>query len=251
MKIATWNIGGGYTYDLNEHRASKEMNIGYFIEALQGSDLDVLALQEVYQPEAGESHAAEIAKILGFNVVQQFSEGGSHIHGTGALATALLLRNEKLLGQHSSVVLPGLPFPPRFPNGRMGMQIDRTAVITEYGGHIFATLHLEAIHIFGKNPHEGEGKNYFNAVDSYLAKHLQVGTILLGDFNVTDITSALPETMSKFKYRDVLPDESSAPTEDNTFKKPDHILVSEEIHCDHASITVVEADHYLCVVEVG
>ena len=88
MKIATWNIGGGFVYS-EESSAYDVLDLDYFISVLRDVIADVICLQEVHYVSDCDNQAALIANALGMRHVV-FPHAPSHMLKENQLSIAIL-----------------------------------------------------------------------------------------------------------------------------------------------------------------
>jgi len=252
MKILSWNVGG-------EHRFRKAIQNGgehdegdkpYFLEQVRRVDCDIIGFQETHRvPEGERSFVDTMHDELAMNVTDVYAYGDSHIKKGCQLALATASKLPII--ENKFIELPNPDLTIKRPNGDVWRTLDVGFLISELnttnGKIYFLNTHLVPLHYFHRAVMEEVFADLRGEIEKIIMLYKNEPTILVGDFNYTNIREMLPQVFVEGGFRDVFTHEETAPGKG----QQDHILVSR--HWDVQSHTIerdVEADHYPCVVEL-
>lgn len=243
MRIATWNIGGGFISSQKNHVYDIE-DIAYFIDELKKIDPDVVCLQEVHISE-GHNQAEMIAHGLGFEYFETQKLADSHLVEGEDLSLAILSRFPILKRQFHQLTNPKLTFTWR---GREVLSHDKgflECLIQSPESNVSVLCaHMIPFRKFGKDFCSSEFDVIRNEVELIMCSG-EVPKILGADMNYADVGAALPKVFER-GFKMVLPDTPTTPKG----RKYDKIIVSEQWSSKESQIVPGRADHYLGVAEL-
>ena len=251
MRIVSWNIAGGHTFEGKVEDASSydRENLDYFIEQLERVQPDIISLQEAHTPvdQNSDSQAQTIAGALGYEfVVNHPYFDRSHIEQQQRLSLAII---SKFPIQKSYYhLLPNPNLRTVRPNGDVWITFDAGFLVVtgDYKGAEFnvANCHMVPYHHFNRDFLE------FGAIRDDASEFLiglsQQPALVTGDFNYNNLRRLLPRVFENGTYNESFEGVETVPGRG----QQDHILFSNKWNLRKYEVRKGEADHYLCVAEL-
>ncbi|MBT5021238.1 endonuclease/exonuclease/phosphatase family protein, partial [Candidatus Woesearchaeota archaeon] len=219
MRIATWNIGGGFTSNGNNKFTKKDMN--YFLTELKNIKTDIILLQEVHCNQDNT-----LSEQLNLSKKNYLSSNIHKSHIEKNMNTRLsTLTNFEVLSKET-IFLPN----PNLIKKKKNIQLvshDKAFLKTEikYGKikiNIF-NIQLLPLQIFDRNYSEEQFSNIRTEIENIILKE-DKPTIICGDFNYDNLQKIIPKVFSN-GFKDVF---QNIPTEVYKNIQKDHILISKE-----------------------
>lgn len=243
MRLATWNIGGGFITQNQDLNFDLE-NLDYFIEELAKITPDIVCLQETHESEHS-SQPRKIANALGFSSVVTEATAPSHIKDEERLCISILSRYPLKSSKFNMLPNPNLEF---LWKGRKELSHDKgfTEAILNFDGHDIRVLsgHMVPFRKFGRDFMEDDFKHLREKIEEVI-----LGTsfpeVVGADMNWPDIYALIPKVFSS-GYSFLLDDIPTTPKE----RKYDKILASKEWRCSESKIIKGRADHFLCYADL-
>ena len=148
MRIATWNIGGGFI--LSEQKREYDLeDIDYFIHELKSSKAEIICLQEIHISENNDQPKI-IAEGLGYQYFEAESIADSHLKDDERLSISIISKYPILSAKFNKLTNPNLEFVWR---GKQAFSHDKgfLEAIVEYNGTNIRILsgHMVPFHKFG------------------------------------------------------------------------------------------------------
>jgi len=247
MRIATWNIGGGYIIhgrnNDGKHPYDKP-DIGYFIKQLEMVNPDAIALQESHVPKgSGPSQPNLIKKALRFGSLAMVSHADSHITKNQKLTMAIISKLKMEQSKYYKLKNPKL---------RKGNEVlhDKGILLSRVrldGDLInFVTIHGFPFRRFDRKFSEPEFRLIRVQITNILMGFSRTPTIIAGDFNDESLRPLFPRLFKSGAYKEVF----DKVTDPNGMKL-DHILFSTHWKVSKWAVVKGLADHYLCYADLG
>jgi endonuclease/exonuclease/phosphatase family metal-dependent hydrolase len=249
IKIASWNIAGGFPLGTLKQFDYSAKDISYFIEQLRLVNADVVCLQEAHTPDdETRSNAQEIADELGYPYVFNSVSSPSHIEKGNMLSTAIL--SKLPLSDERCVFYPDPSEPLVWRNGRpAGETHKKNLQVVSLEHFSIANTQMLPIHLFRLEYDDGEvGSELARVVNEVMTQNVANPVLWCGDFNFEDPLSIYPH-LNDLKLAEALPDTDTRPSVEGAKKRTDHIFYSPEFTLLRSDVIVVNADHYLCWAE--
>ncbi|MBT4604650.1 hypothetical protein HOC01_03355 [archaeon] len=243
MKVATWNIGGGFV--LNPETKKYDISdLDYFIDSLRKIDADLVCLQEVHYLSDLDNQAAKIADSLGMKYVI-FTHANSHIVSGQKLSIAILSKFSLTNCELKLVTNPKLVAEYK---GKQVELHDKGFVLAdiEVLGKSISVLssHLFPFRVFGDSFSEEQIMALKNEIFEIVSE--KKGPTILGvDLNYSDHEFMCEELLSS-GFKQIVPEGAT----DWHDQEIDKILVSSDFKVVNSRIIKGKADHYLCLAEV-
>jgi endonuclease/exonuclease/phosphatase family metal-dependent hydrolase len=243
MRIASWNIGGGFisTDGTDEYNSS---DIDYIATNLKEINPDIVCLQEVHKSEDLDQ-ASFLAKELGLDFFHSESTADSHLQDGQKLCIGILSRY-----QITSIAFHSLrnPLLTMMWRGKEGTSHDKglveAQIKTPHGLITVFSAHMLPFHRFERSFLEDDFTDIREEIQTILLS-TNLPTLLGADMNFEDINTLLPG-ISK-KYQSLLPNEPTTPRHNRI----DKILASSDFTVQNSGIITGQADHYLCWSELN
>lgn len=102
-------------------------------------------------------------------------------------------------------------------------------------------------HYFKRDFAEPDFQNVRNAIGELCVSLVERPTLIGADFNYNNVAVLLPDIFVNNLYQEAFADIETTPGRG----EQDHILFSRQWHSISSEVKKVEADHYLCLAEVG
>lgn len=243
MKIATWNIGGGYISQ-NQNLVFETEDISYFADELKNIQPDVVCLQEAHISES-TNQPQTIADALDFKYVLVHPISDSHLKDGERLSVAIISKYSIISSIFYLLPNPNLQF---IWKSQIVNSHDKGFLesIIDYNGDIVRVLsgHMAPFRKLKRNILDKEFKNIREEVEKIILIK-QMPQIICADMNYNDGIGKVLPNVFKEKFKSVLPD---TPTTSKG-RKYDKIITSKEWQLTNADIIKGKADHYLCTAE--
>ncbi len=243
MRIATWNIGGGFVSSNSDLEFDIE-NIGYFIRELKGINPDIVCFQEIHVSKENDQPKI-IAKELGLGFVSTEIIADSHLKDGEQLSLSIVSKYPIISSKFRQLKNPNLQMIWR---GKKALSHDKgfLEVQISYNKQNIRILcgHMVPFHKFHRNFLEDDFKQIRIQIEEII-REKNMPTIILADMNFEDTEKLIPRVFRQ-NYNSIL---SNIPTTPKN-KILDKILISKEWICTNANICKGKADHYLCYADV-
>ena len=243
MRIATWNIGGGFILSDQKQEFDLE-NIDYFIDELQKIKPDVVCFQEIHVSENNDQPKM-IAKALGFEFVEVESIADSHLKDNEQLSIAIISKYPIISSKFNKLPNPNLQF---IWNGKKEFSHDKGFLEAKvnYSDTAIKILsgHMVPFHLFEKDFLADEFKEIRDQIEEIIC-HEKMPTIIGADMNFEDIYKLIPNVF-KQRFKFVLSDKPTIPKG----IKQDKIIISDDWIFADSKIIKGRADHYLCFADI-
>lgn len=242
MKIATWNIGGGFISENSDLKFDLE-DINYFIDELRKIGPEVICLQEAHVSK-NNNQPEIIARALGLKYTKTESIAQSHLKPEEKLSISIISKYPVVSSQFNKLTNPHLQFIWR---GEKAFSHDKgfLEAILDYQGKKMRILcgHMVPFRKFGRDFMEDDFKKIRQEMEEIICRG-QNPEIVCGDMNFEDVHILLPGVFTKgFVF--VLDDEPTSPKG----RRYDKIILSKEWTTVAAKIVPGKADHYLCFAD--
>lgn len=253
MKFICWNIAGGHMFrkSLEDAISYDEENLDYFIEKLRNENADVIVLQEAHTPVGkGEAIQSEIiAKRLGYSFIANHPYGRSHIKNGQQLSLSTLSKFPITHSDFHKIPNPGLSI--ARPNGDKWVSFDVGFLVCEidYNGTLvnIANGHMAPFHYFKRDFSEPDFQNVRSAISELCISLSERPTLMGADLNYNNVVALFPDIYKNDLYREAFIGIETTPGRG----QQDHVLFSRQWHLINSEVKKVEADHFLCLTEVG
>ncbi|MCP4359922.1 MAG: endonuclease/exonuclease/phosphatase family protein [Chloroflexi bacterium] len=231
LRIATWNIGGGFI-SANNGNSFDEENLPYFASELKKLNCDIVCLQEVHlsispnQPD----QAAILSSLLNYPFQEICAcdfERPSHLKSDQLLAIAIISRFRMIRSQYLTLSNPDLTV----------ISKKETEWITHDKGFLKTTLeanrsefdvitgHNVPFRAFKRDFMEPEFSHIRQEIEAFVLASAQKGpTIFIGDINYEDVERLLPRLFAAGFSKAL----SNGGTEPISGAHIDHIIISRE-----------------------
>lgn len=244
MRLATWNIGGGFV-STGEKLVFDLENLGYFIDELQKIQPDVVCFQEIHVSRNNDQPKL-ISEALNLPFIRTESIAGSHIKDGEMLSIAILSKYPITSSKFHTLPNPYLQF---IWKGEMVVSHDKgfLEVEIDYSGTSIRILsgHMVPFRKFGRDFLADEFKEIRDEIERVI-NDKKMPTIVGADMNFGgDILALIPRVFSE-GFHSVLADVPTTPKD----RKYDKILISEDWTYTDSQILHGKADHYLCFADV-
>lgn len=243
MRIATWNIGGGFISQKKDNNFKIE-DINYFVKELKYINPDVICLQEVHESK-NNNQSQIIAKNLGLKFVKTKVIAKSHLKSGEKLSLSIISRYPILSSKFYKLKNPRLKM---IWKGKSVFSHNKGFVECKilYGNHKIRILcgHMVPFHRFGRNFMEEDFKQIRKQVEDIICKG-SIPTAIGIDMNFENIRKLIPEIF-KQGCKKILGNTPTTPKN----KKFDKIIISKEWVSNKTSICKGKADHYLCYADI-
>jgi endonuclease/exonuclease/phosphatase family metal-dependent hydrolase len=252
LRLASWNIGGGFIIDYTGRPIKEDLQ--YFIRALLSLSPDVICLQEVHVSSESESLKCPFIEILKQPLGLEYAciipcdlKQHSHIDTQSFLALGIISRHPQVKTSH--LVLPNPNLEAVMSDQSVWRSHDKTLLGTtlQIGSSQIkiVTGHTVPFHRFGADFLEPRFEPIRTAIENYILDEPE-NSIFAGDLNYEDIDKLLPRLL-RAGFIQALP---PGPTEPYSQRRHDHILVSKNLHILSSSIITGCGDHSLCLTEI-
>jgi endonuclease/exonuclease/phosphatase family metal-dependent hydrolase len=241
MKIATWNINGGFVPVDGQDQA----DLAYYTSSLKSISPDMVCLQEVLISE-NRNQACEIADDLGMEHVAYFAIGKSHLTEHDQLAIAIISRHPITASSYRELPDPGVRFQfngkPWTPHRKGFMQ-----ATLDIDGKLIRVLsgHMEPFHRSGNDFMDEKFKHIRGEVEDIIMEG-DTPTLAGVDLNYENEHLLLPRIF-KHGFSSILGAEPTRPKN----RRTDKIIVSKDWSVIEHDIITSETDHYLCWAELS
>ncbi len=247
MNIATWSIGSGFIADEETNLYSKE-NLQYFINTIKAENPDILFLQEVdtNPNNPPDNQATMIANALGYEVTSSVLHP-NHLKAGRMQSLAILSRYPLQASWLSLLPNPHITHTTEsgiemvaFDKGFLAAQVEIDSTIVQV-----ICGHFLPFHKFKRDWMEDEFKHIRCAVDATMGSFTTRPTICGIDMNYAQAADLAPSAMGS-DYKELI----DQPTIPEGWQS-DHLIVSKEMRAHNSRVIPGQADHYLCVAEIG
>ncbi|MBU1016614.1 MAG: endonuclease/exonuclease/phosphatase family protein [Patescibacteria group bacterium] len=244
MRIATWNIGGGFISSVQKLQFNLE-RLEYFINELKKIRPDIVCLQEIHVSK-NNNQPQIIAKALGFNYIKTKSVSDSHQKAGEKLAISIVSKFPIISSKFHKLANPNLEFiwkgNKAFSHNKGFIEAKisyKDAAIRILSGHMLP------FHLFGRDFLEDAFKGIRNQIENIILEG-NTPTIIGADMNFEDIYKLVPNIFER-GFKSVLDNTPTTPKG----KRLDKIIISKKWVCNASKITKGKAGHYLCFADVG
>ncbi len=244
MRIATWNIGGGFIHSGDETKFDVE-DLNYFISELKKLKPDLVSLQEALFVENEQNQVVELGKTLSFPHVAYRVHSASHLKQGTSIALGILSKFPIISTEYLQLTNPLMEV--TRPNGEVWLSQDKgfLQVTLKINGQPMRVLcgHNFPYHHFKRDFMHEEFNNIRGEIESIFLNS-RFPTIVAADMNYDDLRKAIPNVFSN-GFVDVF----NEPTIPKGVQQ-DHVIVSEHCTVNDYKIVKGKADHYLCYVDL-
>lgn len=247
IRIASWNIAGAHRIRSLKRFDYSDENIEYFADCLKKIDADIICLQESHTNDE-RSNATDIARLLGIPFVYNSVNSPSHIDEDFNLSNAIL--SKVGLKHIDNINYPYPTFDLFFSDGRPAAVHHKMIQIYSYQDTMITNTQMLPLPIFGERYDSGPGVGLAQSIQNLLIDRLRSPLIFCGDINFDIPSKIYPELYKSLGLVEALPDKMTRPNKMMTKQTPDHILISRDLKVKKADVIAVEADHYLCYVDI-
>ncbi len=245
MRVATWNIGGGFI-SLNQKDEYDFEDINYFIKELKAINPDIVCFQEIHLSEKNNQPKI-IADSLNFQYIATHSIADSHLKDNEKLSISIISRFPIISSKFNMLPNPNLQFIWR---GKKAFSHDKgfMEAIVDYKGVNVKVLsgHMVPFRKFAKNFLDDQFKEIRDKVEQIIL-HDKMPKIICADMNFDkEIEKLIPNVFNNgFKF--ILNGNPTTPKG----KKYDKIIISKEWEFASSNIINGKADHFLCFADIG
>jgi endonuclease/exonuclease/phosphatase family metal-dependent hydrolase len=243
MRVATWNVGGGYVSTNNNLEFNTE-NLDYFIDELEKVKPDITCFQEIHTSKRNDQPRI-IANKLNTTYFKTASIASSHLKDGEELALSIVSNYPILYSKFHKLTNPNLKM---IFKGEEVTSHDKgfLEIRVLYQGETISVLsgHMVPYHNFGRNFTEDEFKQIRGEIESLITK-TAMPTVICADMNFPNIEQLIPKVFKK-GYTSILDDEPTTPKG----KKLDKIIISKDWIYTKTGIVKGIADHYLCLADI-
>lgn len=208
MRIATWNIGGGFISSKQKHKFDTE-DIGYFIDELKKIQPDIICFQEIHVSENNDQPKM-IAKSLGFKFCEVESIANSHLKDGEKLSIAIISKYPIISSKFNLLLNPNLH---SVWSGKEVISHDKgfLEVKINYQSADVRILsgHMVPFHKFDQNFLADELKEIRNQVDKTICRE-KIPTVIGADMNFEDIHKLIPNIFRQ-GFNSILDDKVTTP----------------------------------------
>jgi endonuclease/exonuclease/phosphatase family metal-dependent hydrolase len=248
IRIASWNIAGGYPIASLAGFDYEKEDISYFTSQLAAIDPDIVCLQESHTSLDGSRViAAEIAQQLGLLHVFNSPASPSHVNKEYQLSTAILSR-WKFISQ-KLYWYPDPDFDLFFPDGRKAVTHQKNLQLVQINDFYVANTQMLPLTLFGYAYDDGgDGSELAAGIDQVMSK-VQNPVIWCGDFNYNHPLS-IYDSLQALAVSEALPDKITRPHNSGMKLTPDHIFYTSDFRLVESDVKQTKSDHYLCYAEL-
>lgn len=248
LKIATWNIGGGYIYDYSNGKYDRYC-LEYFVKHLKTISADIICLQEAHVPTnpIAPTQADIIAKQLEIDftsIAVCDSCNESHLQSGQLLSVAILSKYKILDETYTRLPNPNLKYNQK--DGSVWVSHDKGFLITtiDWSGIpiTVSSVHSLPFMAFERDPTEPDFQNIIDAMEHIIISQEQHPSIFAGDLNYPNVKRLLPKVFES-EYRLAFEDVITFPPLECQL---DYVIVSRDWRVEKSQVTKVLADHYVC-----
>lgn len=247
MKIATWNIGGGFISSTDKGKFDTE-DLNYFVHQLKPLMCDVVCFQEAHSAEDSKqpNQVQEITKKLGLPFVAFQPYATSHLKDGQVLTLGIASKFKIVSWEFLKLSNPKMEI--KRPNGDYWVSHDKGFIssVLDYKGTKVRVLcgHNFPFQHFNRDFTEDEFKHIRGEIETIVLSS-RLPTLLAADMNYEDLQKVVPAIFSQ-NFADAF----IQPTiPDGT--QQDHILLSSHWNTIRAQVISGLADHYLCYAEMS
>jgi len=244
MRIATWNIGGGFIESKQKYEYDFE-NINYFIDELKKINPDIVCFQEIHISKKNDQPKI-IAEHLNFQHITTHSIADSHLKDDEKLSISIISKFPIISSKFNLLPNPNLQF---IWKGKKAFSHDKGFLETSID-YKWATIRVLSGHMvpfrkFGKDFMDKEFENIRDQVEIIILNQ-RIPEIICADMNFDwEIEKLIPNVFdSGFKF--ILEDKPTTPK----WKTYDKIIISKEWKSTNSKIINGKADHFLCFADV-
>ncbi len=253
LRVATWNIGGGFISENNTSGFNKE-NLHYFADELKRSKSDIICLQEIHVSK--DKNIYSQAKLLAhqldiedscFCIID--SVRSSHLKKDLYLGLAILSKFPIINHEYHRISNPNM-----YLKNKKG-----TIWRTHDKGFLFACIkirkylvnilnaHLYPFHVFNRDFMENEFYGIRFETEQLLIKLSNNKTIIAGDMNYDQVEKVMPKLFQHGFTKTI----SGVSTVPELEIQLDHIIVSKGWGVESNTVIKGRADHYLCCADLS
>jgi len=247
IKVASWNIAGGYPINSLDQFDYSEENINYFSNELKKLNPDIICLQESHTSIDGKRVIAEeIAKNLEMNYVFNISCSPSHINDQYQLSLSIISNKE--LKDQKIFWFPDPSVELFFSDGKKAITHKKALQIIRVDDFYIANNQMLPVTLFGYSyDDKSEGHKLAEGINEVM-KNIKQPVVWCGDFNFSD-PKKIYKTINDLNLNEALPDKPTRPLKSGEKKTPDHIFYSSDFKLITSDVVTTNSDHYLCFSE--
>jgi len=243
MRIATWNIGGGFVLS-NKNKYDIE-NLNYFIGELKATNADIICFQEVHYSNNNDQ-AKIIANHLGFEYSKTHPLADSHLKDDEKLSVSVISKYPIISSEFNLLPNPNIQF---IWKGKKVLSHDKgfLNVIIDYNGFDVEILsgHMVPFRKAGKDFLDDEFKKIRDEIERIILSK-KIPKIICADMNFNgDIKELIPAVFEN-NFSFILNNQPTTPKGRNY----DKIVISKDWKFINSHIVKGKADHFLCVADV-
>lgn len=241
LTIASWNIGGGYTFDPASKSDRAGEDLGYFATRLAESSPDIVCLQEAHSYESRESQCAQLAEMLNYDHYANFPMSTSHIEAGALLSLAVLSKYPITGSEYHEFRTPDLSS--EQPNGDVWTLFPKGAcsVRIDLDGRELSVVnaHQHPFHYFGVTAFDEQFRDLWEDTERVI-REAPLPSIVAIDSNASPIRDLMPSLAG-----DMWISQEGVPTTPKGAQQ-DYFLTSSGVDVS-AEPSVIEtlADHHL------
>ena len=244
MRIATWNIGGGFISSDKKQEYDLE-NIQYFIDELKSIQPDIVCFQEAHVSN-NNNQPEKIAEALNFDFVRTEFIADSHLKDGEKLSISIISKYPITSSKFNMLTNPNLEF---IWKDKKAFSHDKGFLEStiDYNGSDIKVFsgHMVPYTKFKRNFLEEDFKEIRNEIENIILKDNNP-KIVCADMNFNEnIHELLPNIFSK-NFTSLIEGKATTPKE----KRYDKIIASEEWLSTNSKIIPGKADHYLCIADI-
>jgi endonuclease/exonuclease/phosphatase family metal-dependent hydrolase len=245
VTVVTWNISEAHFAKSSKlFDYEHEENLEYFIDELRKIRPDIVCLPEINIPNDHDnaSLTSRVASALGFKYSHEKLFHESLFYQDRALGLGLI---SSMKFSVKDIPLDQPKFRLNLADGTPAYNHTRWLFEADFHSFVFGATHNWPMNIFQRSYESEPGAGYGRYLDDLYLRELPANRSLLlaGDLNFNTPGKVIPQTVSKFAFRQALPQDQQTM---NDGSRPDHILYTPAFECLHARIMPSKSDHNLC-----
>ncbi len=243
MRIATWNVGGGFIYSNQKQEFDLE-KIEYFIDELKSIKPDIVCFQEIHS-SINNNQPKIIADALGFKYIKTEPIADSHLKDEEKLSISIISRYPIISSKFNKLLNPNLQ---SIWDGKKVFSHDKGFLEAKinYNDTTIRVLsgHMVPFRKFDRNFLDDDFKKIRDQIENIICNE-KIPEIIGMDINFENIHKLIPMVFNK-EFRFILENKPTTPKG----RKYDKIIISKEWESDNSNIVEGKADHYLCFTDV-
>jgi len=222
MRVATWNIGGGFIESKQKHEYDFE-NINYFTEELKSINPDVVCLQESHISEKN-NQSKIIADGLGFKHLVTYPIANSHLKDGEKISISIISKFPIISSKFNMLSNPNLQFVWRDKKAYSHDKGFAEAVINYKGIHVkILSGHMVPFRRFARSFLDNEFEEIRKQIEKIIL-HEKIPKIICADMNFNEKIETLIPKVFNGNFKSILGDNPTTPKG----KTYDKIIISNE-----------------------